>query len=90
MRFSSSEEELSTLIRVDKTRTLLSMQYISAFLFLPSTLVLLSYVATTVAGGSGHSLLEIESIDIGVDWAEKTRVRHDKIYGNEARHCVGY
>lgn len=67
MRFSSSEEELSTLIRVDKTRTLLSMQYISAFLFLPSTLVLLSYVATTVAGGSGYSFLGIENrvLDIG-------------------------
>tara|TARA_Y100001933_G_C18877983_1_gene512777 strand:- start:58 stop:273 length:216 start_codon:yes stop_codon:yes gene_type:complete len=50
----------------------------------------MAYVATTVAGGSGYSFLEIESIDIGVDWAEKTRVRHDKIYGNEARHCVGY
>src|SRR5690554_1647448 len=37
------------------------MQYISAFLLLPSTLVLLSYVATTLAGGSGYSLLEIEN-----------------------------
>ena len=43
------------------------MQYISAFLFLPSTLVLLSYVATTVAGGSGYSFLGIENraLDIG-------------------------
>lgn len=43
------------------------MQYISAFLLIPSTLVLFSYVATTLTGGLGHSLLEIESLilDIG-------------------------